>query len=272
MKKNLLLLAVAMSTLVLNAQVWQIPVTVLGTYVKSENFRNLAELMGVKSGTVEYDTRDNIFTFTDVVWDRSDATNGATNSLFAIYDGTYTFKFSGSCYFDNAGLQRSIINAEDKVQVIITSDDGADVTIKGGNMMSMKNDAECHLENLSLTGDSVIFGIAGYSSVTPAALLAIDHANLTITAKAHPVCDVKNIDFKGVSIINPYNAMFSLEKKGFVDINDELLTDYVELKIGMSTSVEDMKLENKAHKVCENGAMYIIRNGKRFNILGAEVR
>ena len=41
------------------------------------------------------------------------------------------------------------------------------------------------------------------------------------------------------------------------------------IKKATETAVEDVVAEKKAHKVIENGVIYIIRNGVRYNALGA---
>ncbi|MBR1808620.1 MAG: hypothetical protein IJ776_04475 [Paludibacteraceae bacterium] len=273
MKKILLIAAVAMSALMLNAQAWQIPVSVLGTYIESSNYDKLGELAGITSGSIEFNTANNTFTLTNVVWNRASAKNGSTHRLFTVEDGTYTFKFVGSNLFDNAKQQRAVFFGGDNVQIVFLSESAADVTIKGGNMLSMTTDAEFYLKDMTLVGDSVLWGIGGWGESTPMAMLGLDNANLTIVAKYNPVSNVNDIDFKNVDIVSPYGTMFSRDKKGFVDLTNTLLTDYAELKImTRTTAVDNIKAMPKAQKVIENGNIYLIRGVKRFNLLGAEVK
>ena len=108
--------------------------------------------------------------------------------------------------------------------------------------------------------------------VTFDATLSIDkdkgYYNLTIEGATNTVSIVKPVE----DIASLDNSLVTVTGYAMYVSGSKTKYPYVvatSIKKATETAVEDVVAEKKAHKVIENGVIYIIRNGVRYNALGA---
>ncbi len=274
MKKILLIATMAVLTLTVQAQEWTAPITMNGNAITSDNVADINNLSGITDGSVSYDYPTNTLTIENVAWVR-----GSSNTQYFAKSLEYTMPLTiivkGTCELDNGGQQRAFIFAAKNAAVVIKGEDVESSTLKfiTGNNVNADENGEMTFQDLTVECVNSIWAIGGWSSSTPAKKLTIDNCNITAHPSAGMFVDVLDIEFIDCEFVKPEGAAFDAEKKAVVYGEGLKLKDVdVEVRATKGTGVENITAAKNAQKVVENGVIYLIRDGKRYNVLGAEVK
>lgn len=272
MKKTLLIAVMAMATMFAQAQAWNSTVKLNGTYISSDNVEDLATVSGITSGTISYDYATNTLTLEDVAWKRSGINYFVK---FEAYGLPLTVIVKGINELDNNGQQRSLFftDAETAMTIKGESPETSKLICKTGNNLCLNTNSEMTLKDLTIECIDDLWSIGGYGDKAMGKKLTIENCNIT----AHPQYGMfdnlqEEIDFIDCELTKPEGATFDTNKHAIV-VDGALLKDIdVEVTATKASGIESVRNTKQAQKVVENGVIYLLRDGKRFNVLGAEVR
>ena len=275
MKKILLIAALAALTLSAQAQVWATPLRINGTDITSSNVDKLDSIAGISRGSMTYSYSTHTLTIDNVAWERK---SGNTQYFAKAYEypEPLTIVVKGTCELNNNGEQRSFLFADKNAAIVIKGEGVYNSTLKfiTGNNINANEGGEITFQDLTVECIDALWCIGGWSSSSPAKKLTINNCNITAHPKFGMFDSMLDIEFVDCEIVKPEGAAFDVEKQAVVygEEGSKLKDVDVEIRSTKETAVENISSIKNATKVIENGIIYIIRDGKRFNILGAEVK
>lgn len=271
MKKFLLLSVMALATLFAQAQIWQSNVKLCNNYISSENFNDLAGLAGVEAGSITYDHALSTLTLEGVKWTRP---KSGTYYFIKVEETSSPVKviFKGINEIDNSEMQRAVIFISENSDVTIEgeSPEQSILQIKGGNGILMADQSYMYIKNMSITITDPIYPLNAYAN-TDLVNLTINNSNITTHPKYEMLKGLKSFELIDCKFETPMNAVYD-EAQHAVLSEGALLKDIDVKIVTTATDIKNVGADKKAQKVIENGVLYIIRNGKRFDITGAEVK
>ncbi len=281
MKKTLLIAALVVLTISAQAQMWQDQVKIYSTQINTSNYENLAEIAGISSGTITYDHRSHTLTLEDVSWTCGGPDCTYYNFISVLEEGELNVKIVGNVVFNHDKVQRPVFSVDKnaKMNIFGESENRADkINIIHGNGIAADENGEISIKNVTIHADSLIYGIGGLGNKKHAKKYTIENAEIWLSTKYEAFWYVDDVEFIDAEIASPAGAYYDEEKEAVVDENGEIVTGYVEnqptlhIVSTIVSAVDNISNKMRAEKVIENGNIYLIHNGKRYNLLGAEVK
>ena len=281
MKKTLLIAALAVLTISAQAQMWQDQVRIYSTQINTSNYEKLAEIAGISSGTITYDHRTHTLTLEDVSWTCGGPDCTYYNFISVLEGGELNIKIVGNVVLNHDKVQRPVFSADEnaKLNIFGGSENRTDkINIIHGNGINADKNGEISIKNVTIHADSLIYGIGGLGNLKHAKKYTIENAEIWLSSKYEVFWYVDDLELIDAEIASPAGAYYDKEQAAVVDVNGDMVKGYVEdqptlhIVSTLVSAVENISNKMKAEKVIENGNIYLIHNGKRYNLLGAEVK
>ncbi|MBQ8100575.1 MAG: hypothetical protein IJ169_04730 [Paludibacteraceae bacterium] len=258
----------------------EIPFSIAGREVNSFNYENLHDAIGASGANegyyeLKYDPDKKELVFDNISFSASLVTYGAgepflkvTGDLNIVIKGTNQINTSGLVKTDFLKLQGGTLAVSGKYENpkidIFGSDDNSFAELQTGATLSFE-------QNLTLSATGFAKGVHGANANT-GTTVKFNYTDVTIGAKEEVYSDIESMEFENARIISPEEAAFSAELRGVAVGGQLVANNQVIVESHLENAIDDISgAREGVRKELRDGAVYIIRGDKRYNLLGAEV-
>lgn len=261
-----------------------IPFTIAGREVNSFNYQNLHEAIGangVDEGyfNIEYFPETKELVFNNISFSASTIEYGAGEPFLRV-TGDLNIAVRGGNIINNSGWAKTDFLHLQNGNVTITGQ-YAEPTIYVYGSEGSYDDSFAVLEtgttlsfesNLDLTAAQFKKGVHGVSANTNATV-KFNYTDVAIAAEQEVYSNIAQMEFDHARISYPQEAAFSAELRGVAANGLLVANDQVTVESYLEDALEDISgTREGVRKELRDGAVYIIRGDKRYNVLGAEVK